>query len=668
MQNQQLVSRGGKSLLIITLFALVLSLSCQKERQVFQTTTVVSVSEAKQYFEAHFTTGNNSQWFQPDGKLKSGLSFEDIIKARQPLWGSAFEKQISVGRAVQIPLHIGDLLITVNGGKDLLPLASLHYVLMYKDALDSMHTEWVTLMPDSAWLYGKRDKYTGKIEVKDWGGNFIKGYFYHKQGSITQYSKTAKATGSGIRGSISQLSLLAPDDCLQIKVYIEDGWVCGWPTDEPQCLTCDDEPGYFPDPIPLPGDGSGGGTSGGDYANSCNPNPNYTVPNYPPPPGTQWRLPCGPVPVPAPSDTYTNPVTGITYSYSAIEQFFNNHPEVIEAFLAGDDIPLQLDFQTDIMQGIEFSIEYMYLKTAHPDWSDSRLFATAYWNVVREDFHFALDILGMFPLLGEAADITNGVIYFVEGDKINGAMSVGSAIPIWGWVSTAGKWVRTTTKVMTKPISEAAGKIAYRAITTSKGAVRMVRVAVSALDHAAIKALQAVKPADQTLTNLSRTIIDQFSHRISPPPGSLKTKVDNIVQNGDIGGSITEELSDELFQVGGFVKKPSHFGINNSNGFDGVYIKYDANNNVQEIIINEAKQVGAAGNIKLEPRNVNSGLPAQMSDRWIIDRINVMQSSPDQAIRDLGNLLLNNQNKITKTVTGVDKSTSEIVILKLDKY
>ncbi len=460
----------------------------------------------------------------------------------------------------------------------------------------------------------------------------------------------------------------APDDCLQIKVYTENGWVCGWPPDEPLCHICEVDPGNPIDPNtnpPFPGDGSGGGSSGGDYTPGCNPDPNYTVPSYPPPPGTHWRMPCSDVPLPAPSDTYTDPVTGITYSYSAIEQFFNFHPEVIEAFLAGEDIPFQADFQTDIMQGIEFAVEYMYLKTAHPDWSEARLFATAYWNVVREEFHFALDILGMVPLLGEAADITNGVIYFLEGDKINGAMSVGSAIPIWGWVSTAGKWVRTTTKVMTKPISEAAGKIAYRAITTSKGAVRMVRVAVSALDHAAIKALQAVKPADQTLTNLSRTIIDQFSHRISPPPGSLKTRVDDIVQNGDLSGTKTEILSDELFQVDGFVKKPSKFG--SENGFDGVYIKYDANNNVQEIIINEAKQVGAAGNIQLTKANLSSGLDPQMSDDWIKSRILEMKTHGGD-LEVLATTIENNFNKITKTVTGVDKTNSEIVIIKLQSY
>ena len=127
-------------------------------------------------------------------------------------------------------------------------------------------------------------------------------------------------------------------------------------------------------------------------------------------------------------------------------------------------------------------------------------------------------------------------------------------------------------------------------------------------------------------------------------------------------GTKTEDLCDEIFQTNGFVKQPSKFGSNN--GFDGVFIKYDANNNVQEIIINESKQVASAGNIKLNGRTPNKG--PQMSEEWIGQTIDEMKGNPSLSI--LGNLLDVNRSKITKTVTAVDKSAREIVVLKLSNY
>jgi hypothetical protein len=45
-----------------------------------------------------------------------------------------------------------------------------------------------------------------------------------------------------------------------------------------------------------------------------------------------------------------------------------------------------------------------------------------------------------------------------------------------------------------------------------------------------------------------------------------------------------------------------------------------------------------------------------------------MQGNGNSAIVDLGNVLDLNKSKITKSVIAVDKSTSEIVILKLSNY
>ena len=129
-------------------------------------------------------------------------------------------------------------------------------------------------------------------------------------------------------------------------------------------------------------------------------------------------------------------------------------------------------------------------------------------------------------------------------------------------------------------------------------------------------------------------------------------------------GTKTEQLCDDIFATNGFVKHEAKIGSNN--GFDGVYIKKDGSGNVQEIIINEAKQVGSAGNIKLNAANANTGLQAQMSDAWVNQTIDKLKNHPNYS--SLGNLLFNNKSAIKKTVTGVDKASSEIVILKISAY
>ncbi|WP_406823979.1 hypothetical protein [Pedobacter sp. KACC 23697] len=104
--------------------------------------------------------------------------------------------------------------------------------------------------------------------------------------------------------------------------------------------------------------------------------------------------------------------------------------------------------------------------------------------------------------------------------------------------------------------------------------------------------------------------------------------------------------------------------------FDGLYIKKDAAGNFQEVLIIEAKQVSVMGNIKLNAANPRTGLRAQMSDGWVRDVIAKLKA--DSNTSTLGNtletLFQNNRNLFTKTVTGVDRSSGEIIMVKLAQY
>ena len=60
-------------------------------------------------------------------------------------------------------------------------------------------------------------------------------------------------------------------------------------------------------------------------------------------------------------------------------------------------------------------------------------------NKLLDSFQFILDIAGLVPGIGEAADGLNGVIYTARGDNLNAALSFGAMIPFAGWASTGGK-------------------------------------------------------------------------------------------------------------------------------------------------------------------------------------------------------------------------------------
>jgi len=677
----------------------------------------LSVEEAKNYFNANIKKAVKPGLLMSTGGASNDVTLAALLAGKEPIWSKAYEKAISKGTAVKIPIDMGKTYAVVNKKtKAFVPLSSLNYLLMYKDSLQKVHTEWVYLLPDSAYLYGSRGRFTGTILVRTWDGKFLKKFDYPGVSQTPAHSYIKSNTLSSLTGKPQKIAtgeIVVPfcvnvtyqvekrcnctaemmiinggcDYCPYYCLGLRNETICVWPT--PECELCDDPPatgggGQTPGGEPGQGGGGGGGsTNPNDYPPNCNPDPNYVMPSYPAPEGTEWILPCGDVPTPVePDDTpdygagreplndndqVYSPELGRTITFGEVRVAFETNERLTEI------MELELEFSEHGdpwfpgKSSLDVLNEYRALRILYPNNNHTLLAAEAYWNVMGGRVHFALDLVGMAPVVGEAADILNGAIYFVEGDHLNAALSAGSALPVWGWTSTAGKWVKNASKGVTKPISAVAGKVAFKAIKSGKG-YRFVKVAVGAFSHSAITALKAVKPADNTLTNLSRSLLDEAAHRIYPIAQSLKTKVDNILQHADIDGTKTEAICDEIFETGGFVKHDAKFGTNN--GLDGVYIKKDASGNVEEIIINEAKQVNAVGGIKLNAANFNTGLPAQMSDAWISSRITQMVNNASTA--SLGNMLQtlfqNNRHLFTKTVTGVDKSTGEIIIVKLAQY
>ena len=90
-----------------------------------------------------------------------------------------------------------------------------------------------------------------------------------------------------------------------------------------------------------------------------------------------------------------------------------------------------------------FVMKCAELKTLHPEWSDARVL----WEASKEFIHLSLDVVGVIPGVGEPADLINGLIYFAEGDNLNGTLSLSAAVPFAGWAATGAKWAIKATKL-----------------------------------------------------------------------------------------------------------------------------------------------------------------------------------------------------------------------------
>ena len=87
--------------------------------------------------------------------------------------------------------------------------------------------------------------------------------------------------------------------------------------------------------------------------------------------------------------------------------------------------------------------------------------------------HGLLDVAGLVPVVGEAADLANAAWYTAEGDYTMAALSAAAAIPFAGWAATGAKGVikggAAVEKLTAKAVVEGA-QGAKRALRTSSRA------------------------------------------------------------------------------------------------------------------------------------------------------------------------------------------------------
>lgn len=110
-------------------------------------------------------------------------------------------------------------------------------------------------------------------------------------------------------------------------------------------------------------------------------------------------------------------------------------------------------------------IEYHIYGQTYPDWSSVKKRLWSFYSSISEGLHLTLDFIGLVPVGGEIADLTNGVLYTLEGDGINAGLSFAAMIPIAGWASTGAKFAFKVVGVSGREITLTFAKLASGAIT-----------------------------------------------------------------------------------------------------------------------------------------------------------------------------------------------------------
>ncbi|MXV49947.1 hypothetical protein GS399_03110 [Pedobacter sp. HMF7647] len=259
---------------ICFLFSLIIFISSCKKNEPAALSDTDRITSARQYFE------KDIQRFQTDGSASSGSRLKRQSIFKNALWNEAYVKDISLGKAVVVPLHYDKTIYTRRGeAQSSLSLDNLSYLMIYEGKDHKMRTEVVTWIPDNDFWDKKNKKklaFKGVILIDDWQGKFIKGYKYLGNGEVKNVSADTY-TGTDVHTSMLQCVLVTWYSCSS-----SDGgnvWYCSTLYSE---TICEDD-----------GSGSGGGGGGGDPGD-------YPPPGYDPcgPPMTGSvhvsTLPCSP--------------------------------------------------------------------------------------------------------------------------------------------------------------------------------------------------------------------------------------------------------------------------------------------------------------------------------------------------------------------------------------
>lgn len=327
---------------------LFIPFSCKKFEQITVSKSSVhdlTVGEAMAHYNKIASGkkgGNHRSATRNAGTNTTAIDFDP-----SPMWDAFKYKAIASGsQAVLAPLYQKNVYVGIDSNK-MVGYGFLNYLMMYKDTLNNIITERVELQPSVKWLQSKTArKYDGHIIIKDIDGK-VKQIMNFADG-VQIFGNTSTLSAGSLRINQEPTDSMRingdDDDCIVTTTYIltygtkpsrcicenhlygDPACKCPIKPTGPTTYTVDlvttvdvvcpdDDPTNPPGGGSGGGDGPGGGNNGGggtapdDYPPlNCNPDPNYTVPTVPPPPGTDYVLPCSEVEIPV--ENPNNPPSG----------------------------------------------------------------------------------------------------------------------------------------------------------------------------------------------------------------------------------------------------------------------------------------------------------------------------------------------------------------------
>jgi hypothetical protein len=279
----KLTLNKGKAIACLILMCLFLVQGCRKDLLQPNSKDLqngISIAEARKYFNTNIKRTVKPGLLMSTGPLQKGITLADVLANKEPIWEKAYEKMLSTGSAVKMPIDFGKAYAVVNAQKtEAMPLSSLNYLFMYKDSLQAIHTEWVILLPDSAWLYGNRSVYSGRIIVKDWEGKTIRNLIYNNIGSpYTSSNIKGRVLSSNgkIQNTADEIPLIGSGQlCIRVSLTCPHQSPCT-NTYCDMCLNicakefCNWIPNCSPE-CDLPGEPGGNGGGGGGPVNPSGP-------------------------------------------------------------------------------------------------------------------------------------------------------------------------------------------------------------------------------------------------------------------------------------------------------------------------------------------------------------------------------------------------------------
>jgi hypothetical protein len=157
--------------------------SCNRAKQATDAAVSANellISQARDYFDLEVLP-----MYDPDSTVSLADTRTSLHKT--PVWAEANVQDLSIGKAVVVPVEIREpLYVKLDDGAVSLSASEITWLLMYQDDYLQWHVEVVTKIPDDSYLQQLpvAHSFSGKVRVEDWQGHFLKGFLY--QGSAIQ--------------------------------------------------------------------------------------------------------------------------------------------------------------------------------------------------------------------------------------------------------------------------------------------------------------------------------------------------------------------------------------------------------------------------------------------------------------------------------------------------